>query len=77
MEIELTDSATKEVLDRLMEERTELILKSHKLRQFLTTKADTIGGRHVQLLQAQLNTMIQYIHILTERTALMQGELDG
>lgn len=75
--MELQVKSNTEVLDRLQEERTELILKSHKLRQFLVEPSAEINGKQLQLLQVQLNIMMQYIQVLSERIGLMQGEPNG
>lgn len=75
--MELQVKSNTEVLDRLQEERTELILKSHKLRQFLVEPSAEINGKQLQLLRVQLNIMMQYIQVLSERIGLMQGEPNG
>lgn len=72
-----TQDEKREVIARLQEERTELIFRAHKLRQYLAERKDQPDSKNEELMRIQNRVMLHYAQVLGERIALLQGELYG
>lgn len=66
----------KEILERLIEEYSDLSIKIGKLREFIgdTNKFESLDDLNKDLLVAQLNAMSSYIAILLIRINLNSNQ---
>ena len=72
--MELTVKEGRDILvDKLQGEKTDLVLKSNKLRKALATN-DKISQLQKQMMDAQYELMLQYIYVLAERISDLQKD---
>ena len=63
-----------EVISKLINERLDLIEKIGRLANFVTKYGQVYNNEYIELMNKQHSIMIDYVHVLDDRIALLKGE---
>lgn len=64
----------KEVISKLINERLDLVEKIQRLVDFINKYSPVFNDKYIELLNDQRNIMVDYVHVLDDRIALLKGE---